>query len=772
MPSNLTGRIEHIVVVMLENRGFDTFLGYLYGKNDPPKHNIPRQPLNEGTPFFGLDFADTSTLTNSGTHSGVSISQGPVPVVRATNSTGWDPGEEYEHVNGQIFDIDATTSPPPGAPAKMTGFVRDYSKQCGGDAEAVRQIMHLYTPADLPVLSALARGYAVSDLWFSSVPTQTNANRAFSLCGTSDGLVDNGFLTTNRVDAGLANDRFNVPTLWNVLAGHPDLPRAQDWGIFWEDVYPPIFGDGKPYTRNLFPQLNGLPGVDAHFHKMADFYTMARAGTLPAFSYIEPSWGGYALGLSVMGNEYHPPSDVTPGEYFLRQIYTSLRAKATTWAKTLLLVLFDEHGGTYDHFPPPSGVSPPWGDNPSPRLPKGRQYDFDFKRLGVRTPAIAVSPLIEAETVFRSPRAVPFDHTSMIATVLEWMLPGVDRATWGLGERVNNAPTFDLVVTRDVPRTDDVLAPQPPASTIVHFGEPLTLQYKDTSSSITKAYSGVTSYYPTLSTGAPQTLDLRFGYGAVNDGDTVQIRTSEYLEPISTTLPVKFAGIRNFMGAWKDDSNCYYYSTDDSENYQQQYWTVARVGRRGGPICDGDQVQFVSPYWEGQVLCADGSYLTTKKGSSDYWTVHLSPAPRIVSLYAYTIAAGDSGHSHVYYYSLSPATPPNFERAPAPSFNVFAHPAAGTVPVHMFTIKMNDGVGTLVYYYSLNASPPSNFNGPYPAFHVYQSEQDGAVAVHLFTARASEGTQLYYYSSSHDQPPGFTDTGVAFWAPKRETASA
>lgn len=297
-------RIKHVVVIMLENRGFDSVLGYLYSPNDPPKQNIPPVKPNE-PPFHGLQFVDTKSLSNTLVHAGQTIRQPPVPTVRATNSPGTDPGEEYHHVNVQLFGSETL---PAGHPhPEMKGFLQDYSTLCQGDLEAIKQIMHMYTPADLPVLNGLAKAYAVSDLWFASVPTQTNANRAFSICGTSMGLVDNGFLSPNKVQAKLADDRFNTDTIWNVLARH----GSSDWAVFWEDVYPPVISS-VPYTRRIFPHLEHISNVGSHFHKMDRFFEMAEAGQLPAFSYIEPAWGGAILNdmVSIMGNEYHPPSDV------------------------------------------------------------------------------------------------------------------------------------------------------------------------------------------------------------------------------------------------------------------------------------------------------------------------------------------------------------------------------------------------------------------------------------------------------------------------------
>ena len=186
----MSNPIKHVVMVMLENHSFDNMLGYLYTPTDGPSVNIPALKDNE-LKFNGLAYVNTSKLTNYYTSNGNTYSQDPVNTVRATNSPGTDPGETYSHVNMQIFGVD----PPPahGTPAAMKGFLQDYSTQCGSDPNTVKQIMHSYTPADIPALSALAKNYAVSDLWFASVPTQTNANRAYSIAGTSVGLVDNGF---------------------------------------------------------------------------------------------------------------------------------------------------------------------------------------------------------------------------------------------------------------------------------------------------------------------------------------------------------------------------------------------------------------------------------------------------------------------------------------------------------------------------------------------------------------------------------------------------
>jgi phospholipase C len=201
--------------------------------------------------------------------------------------------------------------------------------------------------------------------------------------------------------------------------------------IFWKWVY----------TQRAF----NIPDPDDHLAPIDNFFAAIDAGTLPRFSYLEPIW----LGSHVFdnGNSYHPPAQLEPGEEFLRKLFGKLTAKPDVWSKTLLMITFDEHGGTYDHVPPPC-ATPPWGDS----APPDPEHGFGFDRFGVRVPTVLASPWIEERTVFRSTTDVPYDHTSMIATVLTWM--GVPRDEWNLGERVACAPTFEGVITRDRPRTE------------------------------------------------------------------------------------------------------------------------------------------------------------------------------------------------------------------------------------------------------------------------------------------------------------------------------
>ena len=131
------------------------------------------------------------------------------------------------------------------------------------------------------------------------------------------------------------------------------------------------------------------------------------------------------------------------GEQLIHDVYYALR-NGPAWNQTLLIVTYDEHGGCYDHVPPPSGAIPP--DN------SVGEYSFDFKRFGPRVPTLLISPLIAPGTVFRVPAgAMPLDHTSILKTIeTRWNLPA-------LTARDAAANDIGAVLTLTEPRTDDPL---------------------------------------------------------------------------------------------------------------------------------------------------------------------------------------------------------------------------------------------------------------------------------------------------------------------------
>jgi phospholipase C len=340
---------------------------------------------------------------------------------------GANPGEGYASTNLQLFGVSTPPAPPM---ATNQGFVTNFDYTLGWEANksgwtplpgtTARDIMGIYTPTMLPVLSGLARGFAVCDAWFSSAPTETLPNRAFACAATSQGHMDD------------ATKTFTSPSIFGLLSAH---------GLDWK-----IYGyTSSPLTRHNFPDTTNAAAT--HFGLFKDFQADAAAGRLAPFSFLEPSWGA-------AGNSQHPDYSMAAGEHLILDVYRALR-DGPLWGATLLFVTYDEHGGCYDHVPPPTSAVPP--DSTA------GEFGFDFRRFGVRVPCVLVSPLIAPGTVFRVAEGdMPLDHTSIPKTVeTRWGLPA-------LTARDAAAPDVGAVLTLDTPRTDDPLqgvAP-PPAPAI------------------------------------------------------------------------------------------------------------------------------------------------------------------------------------------------------------------------------------------------------------------------------------------------------------------
>jgi phospholipase C len=400
--------INHVVVLMLENRSFDHMLGYLY----TAQGNVSPS----GQPFEGLTGSEQNPDGKGGA---VSVYQITPSTPNAYFMPGADPGEGYKATNSQLYG--STAAPATGTPAPMTGFVTDYAYTLGWQTKdpgwsvlpgtTDSMIMGCFTPAALPVLSALATGYAVCDHWFASVPTETMPNRAFTCAGTSMGQVDDN------------TKKFSAPSIFGALG-----KAGQTWAIYGYNQ--------RPLSADTFTDVATASG--GAIGLFADFQAAAAAGTLPDFTFLEPSWPS-------TGNSQHPNYNVALGEQLIHDVYEALRS-GPGWAQTLFVLTYDEHGGCFDHVPPPWGATPP--DSAVEAA-----YDFTFNRFGVRVPTVLISPLIAPGTVYRVPAgSTPLDHTSILATVEQrWGLPP-------LTARDAAAPAFASVLTLTAPRTDDVLA--------------------------------------------------------------------------------------------------------------------------------------------------------------------------------------------------------------------------------------------------------------------------------------------------------------------------
>lgn len=409
----LRTQVDHIVVYAVESRSFDNILGWLYAQGEDGI-----QWVDAASPFEGASTSNTNSscgqtigqyLFEGGTPSTSYELNAPTidPFHGTTDSIcqQWSGG--YAAYQGDV-------------PADMGGFLAN---------QGTRECMATFSVAQMPILNGLADAYAVSDAWFCSVPGGTTANRAYLASGSAYGIT-----VSYESGPAYANfpDRVRRPSMYKVLVDN----GITDWAIYstvqWQDF---------PYTYHLFV-AGQVPSIDAAQATFArtfdDFRADVANGTLPAFSFVEPKW----FASDGVFSSYHPSGDVIPGQQQLGYLYELLKS-SPKWGKTALVITFSKGGGMYDHVP-------------SPRASKAWPHDtndgFDFDAYGARVPAIVVSPWVLEKTVFRSPTNIPFDHTSIVATVLDWF--GVPRARWGLGERVAEAPTIERVFQATAARTD------------------------------------------------------------------------------------------------------------------------------------------------------------------------------------------------------------------------------------------------------------------------------------------------------------------------------
>src|SRR5271169_3337123 len=356
--------IEHVVVLMLENRSFDCMLGRLY-PNDPDYDGLT---LNESNTYGGSGFG----VWNDASMSAVTACI-PDP----------DPGEMFTDMNLQLFGDEGRTQSPP----TMSGFAQSYATQTTKGVFAASEVMHYFTPEQVPVISTLAKAFGVCDRWHASAPCQTWPNRFFAHTGTSLGYVD--------------NHEFPIPY------GAPSLFRRLEdndktWRVYFHDM----------------PQSLLLKDIwlyaDSHYRLFQQFLADAHTGSLPNYSFIEPRYFT-DLFKSFIPNDEHPPHNIVYGEQLIAAVYNAVRS-SPCWKQTLLIITYDEHGGCYDHVPPPAAI-PPDGIIANP-------YNFNFDTYGVRVPAVIVSPYMPPGSKVRPPlnadgSETPFDHTSIIKTVRE-----------------------------------------------------------------------------------------------------------------------------------------------------------------------------------------------------------------------------------------------------------------------------------------------------------------------------------------------------------------
>jgi phospholipase C len=404
-------KVDHIVVLMLENRSFDHMLGYLSleaGRADIDGLDAGMSNSAAGTEYSVRHLAETHV---------------PDPK--------WDPDHSSKATDLQISD------------GKMSGFAESYLKTLTRRRVPDPDpglVMGYYNAADLPVYDHLATEFCVCDRWHSSVPGATWPNRLYALAGRADGSRDD-----------------KKPPIYGTHSFVRHLDAA-DVGWRW---YSYAFGTLRCIDheyllthrhRFAYVERTKLPlevALEEEFmldRHSASFLEDAARGTLAPVSWIDPLFKDFNLAHAV-SNDDHPPSDVGAGQELVFLVYNAL-ASSPLWEKTLLVITYDEHGGFHDHVAPPEASD----DDP-----------HEFGRYGVRVPAIVISPWVGR----RSAGHELYDHTSIIKTILmrfapqelehrtgveaigHWLKPGHPHY---LGKRVAEARHLGELLTEPAPR--------------------------------------------------------------------------------------------------------------------------------------------------------------------------------------------------------------------------------------------------------------------------------------------------------------------------------
>eukprot|EP01060_Flectonema_neradi_P010616 TRINITY_DN1770_c2_g1_i2.p1 TRINITY_DN1770_c2_g1~~TRINITY_DN1770_c2_g1_i2.p1 ORF type:complete len:492 (+),score=82.80 TRINITY_DN1770_c2_g1_i2:66-1541(+) len=394
----LGAKIKHVVLLMEENRSFDHMCGFFPGVNGLKG--------NESNPY---DTRDPTGRRVTVTKDSPYISP-------------FSPDHSFSRTTEKIFGL-AAMDKGDYSTANMDGFVETEIQQNNRTDPEV--VMRMFTPERLPVMSALAENFAIFDRFFCSLPGPTWPNRLFQLMGTSKG--------------DLSTKQFHPYT--GLYFGKTVFDLVEEVGLDWKFYYA-----DAPLEMAFIEKITRSP---ERVHDWYRFKKDIREGDLPTFSWVNPRW--FVNETSGEGaNDQHPDHDVRLGEALLKEVYEELRA-GPAWNETLFIVTYDEHGGYYDHVPTPlTGVPDP--DHSESFPDKG----FNFTRLGVRIPALMISPWTQKGQVISEPapedKPFPtseFELTSVIATVGKLF-----NNTKHLTKRDAWAATFDNYLSEPSPRTD------------------------------------------------------------------------------------------------------------------------------------------------------------------------------------------------------------------------------------------------------------------------------------------------------------------------------
>ncbi len=359
--SSLVDRVATIVLVILENRSFDHMLGHLTYEN-----------LVAGVNGIGQNLGQYKNLYNAGVFSPYQLDPGP---------RAFDLPHEWNDVEIQLALSSVTGK------FTMSGFVQAYAAMTKTNPVGQVDPMGFFASKDVAITSFLARNFCTCDSWHCPLPTSTQPNRTMAFCGSSKIFDTPPMARLIPCDDIILDWLDRAKVRWRVY--HDGLSFFSLYPRVWKHVLGDNFRDFEDYFHDM--QVEPIDGG-------------------PQVVIVEPSYNDAPHIGPDHPNDNHPPLAIGWGEDFLRRVYQAAAVNSERWSKTVMIYYYDEHGGFYDHVPPPMSVTYDTKGNPS----------HAFKSLGPRIPAVIVSPLVKAGSVCHE----LFDHTSVLQFLAELFTPG------------------------------------------------------------------------------------------------------------------------------------------------------------------------------------------------------------------------------------------------------------------------------------------------------------------------------------------------------------
>ena len=379
--------VKHVFVLMMENRSFDHMLGL---------SNITGIDAVTGTVRHAEALDGPSYASDSAMPSGLDSFPPAGNALFKLNEKKDDPGHEFGDTLIQLCGEGATYAggPYPAFERNLNLFLS--TKALVAHNKSVNPIK-CYDPPQLPVLNALATEFALCDRWFSSVPGPTWPNRFFLHAASSGGLDGSPSGLTSFGNVAFDGYTFANGSVFDLLDDN-----CIEWRIFAGDSFPQVLA----LSGMTIAELQG------RIHDFDDFEEAVNDKELSAsYIFIEPDYGHILPPTAedyTCGNSQHPVDDVTRGERLIKKVYETIR-NSPHWESSMLLITYDEHGGFFDHVPPPTANSP--GDGIADE--DNNHNNFSFTQLGLRVPAIVISPLIRKNTL----DATLYEHSTLLATL-------------------------------------------------------------------------------------------------------------------------------------------------------------------------------------------------------------------------------------------------------------------------------------------------------------------------------------------------------------------